>query len=52
MVEQVEISGLDLRYASCRVRSKPAEKMLLDSIITHGIRDPLQGVDTEDGTKI
>ncbi|MGB9500006.1 MAG: ParB N-terminal domain-containing protein [Dissulfuribacterales bacterium] len=52
MAEQVEISGLDLRYESCRLRSKPAEKRLLDSIITHGIRDPLQGVDTGDGAKI
>jgi hypothetical protein len=52
MAEQVEISSIDLRYESCRVRSKCAEKILLDSILTHGIRDPLQGVDTKDGAKV
>jgi hypothetical protein len=46
MVEQVEISSLDLRYQGCRMRSPGAEKALLSSILDKGIRDPLQGIDT------
>jgi hypothetical protein len=45
-MEEVEISTLDLRYESCRMKSKGTEKALLASIVDHGIRDPLQGVDT------
>ena len=47
MVEQVEISSLDLRYQGCRMRCPGAEKTLLLSILEKGIRDPLQGIDTE-----
>ena len=47
MVEQVEISSLDLRYQDCRMRCPGAEKALLLSILDKGIRDPLQGIDTE-----
>lgn len=47
MVEQVEISSLDLRYQGCRMRCPGAEKALLLSILEKGLRDPLQGVDTE-----
>ena len=46
MVEQVEMSSFDLRYESCRMKNPAAEKSLLTSILLHGIRDPLQGVDT------
>ena len=46
MIEQVEISSLDLRYEACRMKSPGGEKVLLGSILEHGIRDPLQGVDT------
>jgi hypothetical protein len=52
MTEQVEISSFDLRYECCRMKSTSAEKILLESILTHGIRDPLQGVDTKDGIRI
>jgi hypothetical protein len=52
MTEQVEISSFDLQYECCRMKSKSAEKILIHSIITHGIREPLQGVDKEDGQKI
>lgn len=45
MVKQVEISSFDLRYESCRMKNPGAEKSLLTSILLHGIRDPLQGVD-------
>jgi len=46
---EVEISSLDLRYESCRMKNPGAEKILLTSILEHGIRDPLQGVDTAQG---
>lgn len=51
-MEQVEMSSFDLRYEHCRIKSTSAEKTLLESILTHGIRDPLQGVDTKDGIRI
>ncbi len=47
MVEQVEISSLDLRYEGFRMKSPGAEKALLMSILEKGIRVPLQGVDTK-----
>jgi hypothetical protein len=48
VVEEIEISTLDLRYESYRMKSKGTEKALLASIMEHGIRDPLHGVDTND----
>ena len=48
MIEQVEISSLDLRYESYRMKSPGAEKMMLGSISENGIRDPLQGVNTNE----
>ena len=47
MKQEVEISSFDLRYESYRVKDKRAEKALLASILEHGIREPLQGVDTD-----
>jgi len=44
MVEQIEILSLDLRYEGHRLKSNSTEKALLASIIEHGIRAPLQGV--------
>ena len=52
MIQQVEISSLDLRHENNRLKSKFFEKVLLSSIIEHGIRDPLQGVDLGNGIKI
>ena len=49
MAKQVEITSLDLRYESLRLKSAGAEKQLLVSISQHGIRDCLQGVDTKAG---
>jgi hypothetical protein len=46
-MEQVELSSLDLRYQGYRMRNRHAEKTLLMSILEHGIRDPLEGVDTK-----
>lgn len=48
MIEQVEIASIDLRYESYRMKSPGAEKVLLISIMEHGIRDPLQGVDKDE----
>ena len=48
MIEQVEISSLDLRYENCRMKSRGAEKTLLESILENGIRDPLQGVNADE----
>jgi hypothetical protein len=47
-LRQVEISSLDLRYQHHRLRSEQAERQLLNSIISHGIKDPLQGVDVNE----
>jgi len=52
MIEHIEISSLDLRYEDYRLKSRRDEKALLSSIIEHGIRDPLQGVDLGDGIRI
>jgi hypothetical protein len=49
MIEEVELTSFDLRYEGCRIGNKAAEKALLASILEHGIRDPLQGVDTKEG---
>jgi hypothetical protein len=52
MVEKIEITDLDLRYEKFRLRSKKTEQALLASIIEHDIREPLKGIDSEDGKKI
>lgn len=44
-MQEIELSGLDLRYEGCRLKSPLTEKSLLCSISAHGVRDPLQGVD-------
>lgn len=49
MLMEVEISSLDLRYESYRMKNPGTEKILLTSILENGIRDPLQGVDTPQG---
>ena len=48
MVEEIELCSLDLRYESYRMKSRGTEKALLASILEQGIRDPLQGVTTEE----
>ena len=40
---------MDLRYQGCRMRSPGAEKAMLLSILAKGIRDPLCGIDNEQG---
>jgi hypothetical protein len=49
MIGQVEISSFDLRFEGYRLQNKVAERILLASILEKGIREPLQGVDTEHG---
>jgi len=51
-IKHVEISSFDLRYERCRLKSNVTEKALLSSILDHGIRDPLQGVETGGGYRI
>jgi len=45
MAEQIEITSLDLRYESFRLKSKKIEHALLASILDKGIQEPLKGVD-------
>ena len=47
MVEEVEVLSFDLRYESYRMKNPSAEKALTASILEHGIREPLQGVDSD-----
>ncbi|MBF0411023.1 MAG: chromosome partitioning protein ParB [Candidatus Riflebacteria bacterium] len=46
MVEQIEISSLDLTYQGCRLKSNFTENKLLSSIRKIGIQEPLQGVNS------
>lgn len=45
MKREIEISTLDTRYESYRMRNSYQEKQLLGSIIEKGIEEPLEGVD-------
>ena len=46
MSREIEISELDLRYESYRMRSSVQEAKLTASIAERGIEEPLEGVDT------
>src|SRR5437867_7548130 len=46
MGREVELSTLDLRYESYRMRNPALEARLLASIAQRGIEEPLEGVDT------
>jgi hypothetical protein len=48
MVRQVELSSLDLRYESYRLKNPGVEKVLLASILLNGLKEPLQGIETAD----
>jgi hypothetical protein len=48
MAEKVEISSFDLRFEAYRLKNEVTERMLIASILENGIRDPLQGVDTQE----
>ena len=49
MGETVELSSLDMRFESYRLRDKAREARLLASIAERGIEQPLEGVDTRQG---
>ena len=42
MEKQIEVTDLDLRYENYRLKSPGTEKIMLNSILENGIRDPLQ----------
>jgi hypothetical protein len=44
--QDVEITSFDMRYESYRMKHAGEEKALVASIVEHGIREPLQGVDS------
>lgn len=46
IMEEIELSSLDVRYEDHRLKWPQSEKALLTSILTSGIRDPLLGVNT------
>lgn len=48
MAREVELSILDLRYESYRMRNPALEGRLLASIAQRGIEEPLEGVDKND----
>ncbi len=52
MIEQIEITCFDLRYEGYRMRSKVAEKKMMESILEQGIRDPLQGINISNGSRV
>ena len=49
MGQDVELSALDLRYESHRMKNPAQEARLLASIARRGIEEPLEGVDRADG---
>jgi hypothetical protein len=48
MAREVELSILDLRYESYRMKNPALEAQLLASIAQRGIEEPLEGVDTNE----
>ena len=47
MAQEIELSTLDLRYESFRMRNEALEARLLSSIAQSGIEEPLEGVDRQ-----
>jgi hypothetical protein len=47
MAQEVELSGLDLRYEGFRLQQPALEERLLASIAQRGIEEPLEGVEVE-----
>lgn len=50
MGREVELATLDLRYESYRMKNPALEARLLASIAQRGIEEPLEGVDTKEGS--
>ena len=49
MPREIEITNLDLRYESYRMRNNAQEKRLLASIAERGIEEPVEGTDGASG---
>lgn len=49
MAPEIEMSVLDLRYESCRMKDPRLEGRLLSSIAERGIEQPLEGVAVKEG---
>jgi KorB domain len=47
MTQEVELSGLDLRYEGFRLKQAALEERLLTSIAQRGIEEPLEGVEVQ-----
>ena len=52
MHQEIDISSLDLRYEGHRMKNRNTEKRILSSIIDNGIRDPLLGIEVQEGRRI
>ncbi|MEK7360538.1 MAG: KorB domain-containing protein [Pseudomonadota bacterium] len=50
MAREIELSTLDLRYESYRMRQPAVESRLLASIAQRGIEEPLEGVDRQEAS--
>ena len=48
MAREVELSSLDLRYESFRLKQAALEERLLGSIAQRGIEEPLEGVEVKE----
>jgi hypothetical protein len=48
MAREVELSSLDLRYESFRLKQAALEERLLGSIAQRGIEEPLEGVEAQE----
>jgi len=49
MRDEIELSTLDLRYESYRMKNPVLESRLLASIVERGIEEPLEGVERDEG---
>jgi hypothetical protein len=46
VVNEIELSTIDLRYETCRMKNPALERRLLSSIAERGIEEPLEGVES------
>ena len=44
-VKEVEISQIDMRFETCRLKDQRQEKFILSSVLENGIKEPLQCVE-------
>jgi len=48
MIQEIEMSSIDIRYSDYRLKNPGVEKKLLSSILDKGICEPLEGIDSGD----